>query len=161
MKKKFLLAVTCFCVCAAAMAEVKDNNVTETNGAVIVKVLPVKDDCMQLSGVAYDKFATGIGTDEEHLDGYIQGMVQDAVEKNLKGARPASGYTVGLEHYRISAAGYPYNNYRHLIDYAVYDGNKKKIYEGHHQFISFSEVSKNELMKQFGKISKKIVSVIK
>lgn len=161
MERKLFLAVACCCVCLTAMADVKDNNVTETNNATIVKVLPVNDDCLQLSGVAYDKFAAGIGTDETHLDGYIRDMVQQAVEKNLKGKQPAAAYTIGLEHYRIAAAGYPYNNYRHFIDFAVYDQNKKKVYEGRHQFISFAEISKNDLMKQFGKISRKIVSVIK
>jgi hypothetical protein len=128
--------------------------------ASVIKLMEVSNKNININCWTNEEFASRIGTTERELNDYIRALFQNALEETKKNTREDAMYFLHLSQYDLSAAGYPYNNFQHTMDYIIYDKDMKEIYAGSHRFTTFSNVSKEELSKQFKKLSKKILSVI-
>lgn len=138
-------------------AEVNEKNV---NLASMIRLMEVTNKNININCLSNEEFASRIGTTESELNNYIHSLFQNALEETNKNTDATGQYFLQLNQYDLSAAGYPYNNFQHSIEYAIYDENMNEVYIGNHRFVTFSKVSKDELVKQFKKVSKKILSVI-
>lgn len=160
MKTKVLTTLTiCFCFVIsiyATEADEKKNNTT----ASVMNLLKVTGENLNINCLAYDEFAARIGTTEEKLNDYMHEIFQNALQETALKVKNGTKYFLKLDQYELSAAGYPYNNFQHTINYSIYNENMEKVYQGNHRFATFSDVSKEDLAKQFKKVSKKALSVI-
>lgn len=131
-------------------------NAEESN----VKLIKVTDENLSINCLALNDFASRIGTTEEELTEYVHELFQQALQEADKNGEKGSDYFLKLEQYDLSEAGYPYNNFQHFIEYAIYDGEMQKVYSGNHRFATFRNMSKEDLNKQFRKMAKKIIAQI-
>lgn len=136
------------------------NEKSSVSLASIIKLMEVADEDINISCWTNEEFATRIGTTEKELNAYIHTMFADALEETKKDIQTGDTYFLKLNQYDLTAAGYPYNNFQHSIEYVIYDKDMKEVFTGNHRFATFSKVSNEELTKQFRKVSKKILSVI-
>ncbi|MDR0746009.1 MAG: hypothetical protein LBF17_05905 [Mediterranea sp.] len=128
--------------------------------ASVINLMEVSNKNIHINCWTNEEFASRIGTTESELDDHIRDLFQDALEETKKSVREDATYFLQLNQYDLSAAGYPYNNFQHTVEYIIYDKDMKEVYTGNHRFVTFSNVSKEELTKQFKKLSRKILSVI-
>jgi hypothetical protein len=149
--------MACFSVGMPLNAAEPEKNV---NRVSVIQLMEVSNKNININCWTNEEFASRIGTTECELNGYIRNLFQDALEETKKSAQEDTAYFLQLNQYDLSASGYPYNNFRHTIEYVIYDKDMKEVYTGDHQFATFSNVSKEELAKQFRKLSKKVLSVI-
>lgn len=160
MKTKSLIMLIA-CLGFALLANAAKVNERNANLASVIKLMEVTNKNININCWTNEEFATRIGTTESELNDYIRDLFQDALEETKQSIQEGgSKYFLNLNQYDLSAAGYPYNNFQHTIEYVIYDENMNEVYSGNHRFATFSNVSKEELTKQFKKLSKKILSVI-
>jgi hypothetical protein len=126
----------------------------------VINLMEVSDRNIHINCWTNEEFASRIGTTESDLNDYIRDLFRDALDEVKETAREGAGYFLHLSRYDLSAAGYPYNNFQHTMEYVIYDKDMKEVYTGNHRFVTFSTISKEELTKQFKKLSRKIISVI-
>lgn len=125
-----------------------------------VKLIKVADESLNIHCLTLDDFATRIGTTEEELTEYVHTLFQEALQQADKKEDPNAAYFLQLDQYELSEAGYPYNNFQHAIVYSVYDEEMQKVSSGTHRFATFRNMSKEDLNKQFRKMSRKIITQI-
>lgn len=159
MKTKSLIMLIAFLGFAISLSAVEINN-KNASLASVVKLMEVSDKSININCWTNEEFASRIGTTEDELNDCIRDLLQNALEETSKKAESDSVYYLELNQYDLSAAGYPYNNFQHTVEYVIYDKDMNKVFTGNHRFATFSNVSRDELTKQFRKISKKILSVI-
>lgn len=156
--RNLIMLIACFGFGLALDAAGPDEK--NVGPASIIQLMEVSAGNISINCWTNEEFASRIGTTERELNDYIRRLFQDALEETGKSVREDAVYFLHLNQYDLSAAGYPYNNFRHTIEYVIYDGDMKEIHTGNHRFATFSNVSGEELTKQFRKLSKKILSVI-
>lgn len=156
--KNLIMLITCLSLGITLNATgVNERNV---NLASVIKLMEVSNENLAINCWTNEEFASRIGTTESELNKYIRNLFQDALVETKESTQENAVYFLRINQYDISAAGYPYNNFQHTIEYIIYDEDMHTIDAGNHRFATFSNVSKGELTKQFKKLSKKIVSVI-
>ncbi|WP_418697331.1 hypothetical protein [Bacteroides sp.] len=160
MKTKMLIMLIA-CLGFGPLLNAAGVNEKNANLASVIKLMKVSNKNININCWTNEEFATRIGTTESELNDYIRDLFQSALEDTKKSVQEDNSmYFLHLNQYDLSAAGYPYNNFQHTIEYVIYDENMNEVYTGNHRFATFSNVSKDELTKQFKKLSKKILSVI-
>lgn len=159
MKKRNLIMLIA-CLNLGFMMNAAEVNGKKANPTSVVKVTEVPSSNININCWTNEDFSTRIGTTESELNNYIQDLFQDALEETKKSTQADLTYFVQINNYDLSAAGYPYNNFQHTIEYVIYDESMNEMHTDKHRFATFSNVSREDLSKQFKKISKKVFSVI-
>lgn len=159
MKSKGLLIFLCALgVCFTAAGE----SINESeNMDSQVRILTIGKDALQINCLSVEDFASCIGTKCDSINLRLQSLFQDSFDKVAKSKKKNDRhFSVEMNAYEVSAAGYPYNNFSHVINYSIYDENKDKIYSDSYRFATFSKMSQKDIQGQFKKLSKRILNIV-